>query len=147
MSERHHHAVVAIVTNAARSRFFVQQKDEDYRPFPLGYSLFGGAREPGEALERALVRELHEELGAAAQRLVDAGAKHVLDRELAAGFMLSLFEIVLEEPVLASLDEIAVLEGKRGVLLDRATLEQTPLIWGLDEVVLAYLEHHPHHPR
>lgn len=138
-----HHGVVALVTNAARTRFFLQQKDEHYRPFPLGYSLFGGAVEDGEELVEALARELREELGAAAQGLVEAGPVPVLTRRaMSEGFVLSLFEVVLDEHVLESLGEVAVLEGKRGVVLSRAALRSTPLIWGLEEVVLAYLERH-----
>ncbi len=138
-----HHGVVALVTNPERTRFFIQQKDEGYRPFPLGYSLFGGAVEAGEEPAQALARELREELGAAAQRLIDAGPELVFTtRALAAGFVLSLFEVVLEDRVLESLGEVVVLEGKRGVVLSRQQLRHTPLIWGLEEIVLAYLERH-----
>lgn len=136
-----HHGVVALVTNPARTRFFIQQKDEGYRPFPLGYSLFGGAIEPGESPEEALARELREELGAAAERLLAAEVTCVFTaRPLAAGFVVSLFEIVLEGDMLESLAEVPVLEGKRGVVLDREALGTTPLIWGLHAVVAAYLE-------
>jgi len=136
-----HHGVVALITIPERTLFLLQQKDEAYRPFPLGLSLFGGAVEPGEPPEAALVRELHEELGSAAAPLLAASPNLVFPRRtLHAGFVLSLYEIVLDPPALASLAEAPVLEGKRSVLLDREALGRTSLIWGLGEIVTAYLE-------
>jgi 8-oxo-dGTP pyrophosphatase MutT (NUDIX family) len=138
-----HHGVVAIVTNPTRTRFFVQQKDEQYRPFPLGYSLFGGAVEAAETPEQALARELREELGDAAPVLLDAGPRHVsTTRGPSAGLELSLFEIVVDARVLEPLADVPVLEGKRGVVLDREQLRDTPLIWDLDPIVAAYLQRH-----
>lgn len=136
-----HHAAVVVPTNPGRTRFFIQQKDEGYRPFPLGYSLFGGAVEAGEDAAQALARELREELGAAAERLLAAGPTCVLaERPLPAGFVVSLFEVVLADDALESLAEVPVLEGLRGVVLDREQLRRTPLVWGLGELVTAYLE-------
>lgn len=141
MADHEHHGVVALVTNPERTRFFIQQKDAGYRPFPRGYSLFGGAVEPGESPAEALARELREELGAAAERLLAAGPTCVLmERPLPTGFVVSLFEVVLEDAVLASLAAVAVLEGERGVVLGRDELRATPLVWGLHEVVVAYLD-------
>jgi 8-oxo-dGTP pyrophosphatase MutT (NUDIX family) len=135
------HGVVAIVTNPARTRFFIQQKDEHYRPRPLGYSLFGGAALDGEAPEASIARELREELGAAAELLLAAGPSCVfLRRALASGFVISLFEVVLDTAELESLASVPVFEGKRGVVLDRAALRATPLIAGLGELLEAYLQ-------
>lgn len=136
-----HHGVVALVTNPARTRFFIQQKDEGYRPFPLGYSLFGGAIEAGEEPEEALARELREELGEAAERLLAAEITAVFAAwPLATGFVVSLFEVVIDAERLEALAEVPVLEGKRGVVIDRVALGATPLVWGLHAVVAAYLE-------
>lgn len=140
-----HHGVVAVVTNPARTRFFIQQKDEGYRPFPLGYSLFGGAVEAGESLVEALARELREELGAEAERLLAAEPRCVLTkRPLAAGFVVSLFEVVVDGHVLESLAVVPVLEGRRGVVVSREELTTMPLIWGLGAVVDAYLDARDH---
>ena len=73
--------------------------------------------------------------------LLAAGPRCVLAaRPLAEGFVLSLYEIVLEALELESLAEVTVLEGRRGVVLDRERLASLPLVFGLHEAVAAYLE-------
>ena len=135
------HGVVALVTSRERTRFFIQQKDEGYRPFPLGYSLFGGAIEAGEQPAEALTRELREELGAAAERLLAAGATCVLEgRTLATGVKVSLFEIVIEAAEREALADVPVLEGLRGVVVEREVLRGMELVWGLHELVKVYLD-------
>lgn len=133
-----HRGVGLVVTNPARSHFFLQQKDEAYEPYPLGYSFFGGAIEPDEDLTTALHRELREELGQLAKSFIDAGPNHVLTMDLPAGFSFSLFEAVLPGS-LALLHGVEVLEGKRGVVVARTRVDQTPFIWGLEEVMRRYL--------
>ena len=133
-----HRGVGLVVTNPARSHFFLQQKDEDYEPHPLGYSFFGGAIEENEALDEALHRELREELGKLAETFIDAGPAHVLTMDL-DGFSFALFEVVLPSS-LALLHGVEVLEGKRGVVVARAELPTTPFIWGLESVMQRYLE-------
>ena len=144
MAPAEHHGVGALVTNAGRTRFFVQQKDATYPRFPLAYSVFGGAREVGERLEQALARELREELGDAAQRLLDADSVHVLTTRVspegAEDFDYSLFEIVVDDAQLDALAEVPVLEGERGAVVTRAELPRLPFVWGLEAVVEAYLD-------
>jgi len=134
-----HHGVVAIVTNPERSRFFIQRKDAEYRPSPRGYSLFGGAIEDGEDPAEAITRELAEELGPGAARLA-APAPVFIGRTMAAGFLLSLFEIVVDDDTLGALADAPVFEGECGVVLDREALLTTPLVSGLGAVVSEYLE-------
>jgi 8-oxo-dGTP pyrophosphatase MutT (NUDIX family) len=136
-----HHGVGVIVRNPAATRFYVQQKDAAYRPHPRGYSLFGGAVEPGEALEQALARELAEELGSTAQLLLAARPALVSTTRVGpTGFRFSLFEVVLDDSLLDNLAGAPVFEGERGVVVDRAQLRALPFVWGLEAVVLAYLE-------
>ncbi|MCA9650095.1 MAG: NUDIX domain-containing protein [Myxococcales bacterium] len=142
MTDRHH-GVVAIVTNPERTRFFVQRKDEHYRPHPRGYSLFGGAREAHEEPAQTLARELREELGAAAQGLLDAGPRHVLTiPALTPGTLVSLYEVVVDDRELDALGRATVYEGERGVVLERAELAGTPFVWGLGSLIATYLERH-----
>lgn len=124
MSSNHHHGVGALVTNASRSRFFVQQEDASHPRFPRGYGVFGRAREGGESPARALARELEEELGTAVATEVEP-----------AGFRDSLVEIVVADQHLASLATVSVLEGERGVVVERATLTDLAFIWGLEQVL------------
>jgi 8-oxo-dGTP pyrophosphatase MutT (NUDIX family) len=135
-----HHGVGALVTNPARTRFFLQQKDASYPRFPLAYSTFGGAREAGESPEAALARELGEELGEAlAAALIHAGPREVLTTTLAAGFRYTLFEIVIADERLEALAAVEVLEGERGAVVSRAQLTTLPFVWGLEAVIAAYL--------
>lgn len=133
-----HRGVGLVVTNPARTHFFLQQKDEAYEPHPLGYSFFGGAIEPDEDLSTALHRELREELGMLATTFIDAGPEHVLTMELPAGFSFSLFEVVLPSS-LGLLHGVEVLEGKRGAVIARTDLEHVSFIWGLEQVMQRYL--------
>lgn len=134
-----HRGVGLVVTNRARSAFFLQQKDEAYEPHPLGYSFFGGAIEAEEDPLQALERELHEELGSLATTLIDVGPKHVLTMEVPPhGFTFSLYEVVLPGS-LALLDGVEVLEGKRGAVIMRNALSEIDFIWGLSAVMNRYL--------
>ena len=128
------------MTESSRGRFFVQQKDASYPRFPLAYSMFGGARESGESPAQALARELGEELGPAAAGLLEAGPVHVLTTAVHPwGFRYSLFEIVVRGEQLEALAEVPVLEGERGRVVARAQLPKLPFVWGLEQVVRAYL--------
>ena len=146
MDEGEHHGVGALVTNPARTRFFVQQKDATYPRFPLAYSMFGGAREPGEGVSEAVARELREELGASAEALLQpaGGLAHVLTTRVeSGGFDYTLFEIVVADAQLDALAEVPVLEGERGAVVSRVELGALPFVWGLEAVVRAYLDARP----
>jgi 8-oxo-dGTP pyrophosphatase MutT (NUDIX family) len=135
-----HSGVGALVTNQARTRFFVQQKDTNYTPHPMGYSFFGGAVDAGESTDVAIVRELREELGDAAEALVVAGPTlQFVEVVGPAGFDFALYEVVLADEVLEGLANVPVHEGERGALVERAQLAQLPFIWGLEQVVARYL--------
>lgn len=137
-----HRGVGLIATNAARTRFLVQRKDESYPEFPQGYSLFGGACEPGESDEAALVRELYEELGDATARvLVDAGPREIGTFEVGERrFGFTLFETVVAEEMLDVLASLPVFEGERAEVVPRGELMGLAWVWGLGEVLAAYVE-------
>ncbi|GEM_PF-1737805 len=146
MSTRHR-GVGAVVTTAHRTLFFVQQKDARYPDYPLGYSFFGGAIDAHEEIGEALARELREELGAPASALIAAGPRHLLTTTIhperapqSGGFEFSLFEICIDQPTLEALALTPVLEGERGVLVDRGQLRALPFIWGLETVAFTYLD-------
>jgi 8-oxo-dGTP pyrophosphatase MutT (NUDIX family) len=137
-----HRGVGVIVTNPAGTRFLVQRKDASYPRFPRGYSLFGGAREPGESDAAALARELDEELGAAsAQVLVAAGPRELETFTLGdPGFAFVLFEAVVEDQLLDVLAARPVFEGECAQAVTRAELVALPWVWSLAQVVAAYLD-------
>ncbi|MEM6991147.1 MAG: NUDIX domain-containing protein [Myxococcota bacterium] len=147
MTERvgEHRGVGLLVTDAARQRFYVQQKDASYPNFPRAYSFFGGACEAGETVEAALARELREELG-------PKTADMLLEREpvalgsyvvTPAAFRFTLFETVVDHTTLERLAAAPVFEGERGAVVTRGELAALPFVWGLERVVAAYLRRLP----
>ncbi len=136
-----HRGVGVIVTNGARTRFVVQRKDATYPRYPRGCSLFGGAREPGETDEQALVRELFEALGdASAAAIVAAGLRHVADFELGPRrFGFAMFEAVLDDARLDLLAARPVYEGERAEIAERSGLAALPWVWTLGDAIAAYL--------
>ena len=136
-----HRAVGVIARDRAGTRFYLQQKDATYPIYPLAYSLFGGAREPGESAAEALARELGEELGDAAERLLAAGPTLVGEFRVGPrGFEFALFEVIVEDALLDQLAVTPVFEGERGAVVSREELRTLPFIWGLEVVVLGYVE-------
>jgi 8-oxo-dGTP pyrophosphatase MutT (NUDIX family) len=138
-----HHGVGIIVRNHAATRFYIQQKDAEYRLHPLAYSFFGGAVETGETPLDALARELAEELGAAAHPLL-AGRPTLVSENYVGPtrFHFSLFEVVVDDTVLDALAHTPVFEGERGAVVGREQLCSLPFIWDLEQVARAYLDHH-----
>lgn len=138
---KQHLGVGVIVRNRAGTRFYVQQKDAEYRPYPLAYSLFGGASEAGETPAQALARELVEELGDASEPVLAAGPSFVEEHRVGPRrFRFCLFEAVLDDAALDLLAEARVLEGERGCVVSREQLRSLPFVWGLEAVVCAYLD-------
>jgi 8-oxo-dGTP pyrophosphatase MutT (NUDIX family) len=145
-----HRGVGLIARNPTATRFFLQQKDAAYPRYPRGYSTFGGAIEPGEDPERALNRELGEELGPAAASMLGTPAlvreyrvtpvdPHP-DQHGQRKFRFWLFEAIVDDPILTQLAAIPVLEGERGVVVDGATLPALAWIWGLEQVIADYVD-------
>ncbi|PRQ09722.1 NUDIX domain-containing protein [Enhygromyxa salina] len=141
MTTTAHHGVGLIVSNHARTRFYVQQKDASYPHYPRAYSLFGGSCEPDEAPALALARELVEELEHAARALLAAGPCLVGQHTVGpTRFAYSLFEVAITDAQLEELGRAPVFEGERGAVVTRAQLRSLPFIWGLEVVIIAYLE-------
>jgi 8-oxo-dGTP pyrophosphatase MutT (NUDIX family) len=138
---RPHHGVGIIVRNRAGTRFYLQQKDATYRRFPLAYSFFGGAIEPGETPAQALARELDEELAEAAAPLLAAGPALVDEYRVGPlQHQLWLFELIVDDAMLDTLAVTPVLEGERGAVIERERLLDLKFVWGLELVVANYLE-------
>lgn len=138
----HHKGVGVIITNPQREVFYLQQKDDHY-PVPeyrLCYSFFGGAIEAGETSLDALKRELEEELHKDVAALVFSGAElvHRFDiRSHGKTYTFTLYEAVV--PEVLRIAEYHVLEGA-GVMKTRSEISRLPFIWGLEQVVTAYLQ-------
>jgi 8-oxo-dGTP pyrophosphatase MutT (NUDIX family) len=133
-----HRIAAVIATDAGRSRFLVQRKDESYR-YPLALALFGGAVEAGESDRQAIEREIVEELGIhSAMLLLDAGLDWVAEVDL--GYPFVLFEAVMRSGALDVVAERPVFEGKRAEIVARDLLLTDPS-WmpGLVEVLRVYL--------
>jgi len=141
-------SVGVVVCDRMRTRFLVQQKDATYPRFPLGYSFFGGALEPGESPGEGVERELREELLEPAASAVIASLREVaFEGTVEPGvdgvrpFHFTLFEAVLAPTELERLAALPVHEGLRGAVVDREELARLPFVWGLGAVVTSYLAH------
>lgn len=55
--------VCAIITRPSDGHILLHKRCRRVRLYPGRWAFFGGGVEPGESLEQALVRELHEETG------------------------------------------------------------------------------------
>ena len=92
--------------------------------------MFGGACEPGESDEAALVRAL-----------VDAGLRAIGRFEVGERrFAFALFETVVADEMLDVLASRPVFEGERAEVVTRGELVGMAWVWALGEVLAAYVE-------
>lgn len=136
-----HQGVGLIIGNKSKELFFVQKKDHNY---PIskwidGFSFWGGAVEESDASTyEALVRELQEELTTELDYPNIQFVREFLvksDRD----YTFYLFELLVDDEVLQNLNKQTVKEGHAD-LVTRADLLTQNWIWGLEQVIVAYLE-------
>lgn len=131
--ERRLAAAAILVT--ADGRYLLQLRDRD-RPiwFPGFWGLFGGALEPGETPEQALVRELDEELG-----LRIEAPRYFCEVSFDTGdpcgplWGRTVYEVVLDP---AGLDGLVLREGERMELFDRDAILREQMLTPYDALAL-----------
>jgi 8-oxo-dGTP pyrophosphatase MutT (NUDIX family) len=138
-----HHGVGVLFVDPLRGLYLLQQKDAHYLPCPYGFSLFGGAVEPGETPEQAAYREVGEELNPnLAAEAFRSAPSAVFAGELTEGGQ-SWHMTVLEQRVDSGFfDRLAsspVREGRGSVVVERSALRSLKWIWRLDRALEAYL--------
>ena len=140
-----HHGAGVLITNTERRLFLLQQKNEGYRPHPYGFSFFGGAVEGEEMPDEAAFREVCEELGADAGKLVCSEGNEGAT-EIFAGlihtktpFWLTIFEIALKSEDFEAIAKMEVQEGRTSVVVDRELLKNLKMIWGIEIALKDYL--------
>lgn len=135
-----HKGVGLIIGNASKELFFVQKKDKDYpvTKWVDGFSFWGGAVEENDPSPyEALIRELKEEL------TIDLDYPKI---QFVQEFLVKsdriytfyLFELLVDDKVLQTLNQQTVKEGHAD-LVTRADLLTQNWIWGLEQVIAAYL--------
>jgi ADP-ribose pyrophosphatase YjhB (NUDIX family) len=140
-----HRGVGVLVADPARGLYLLQQKDERYRPFPYGFSFFGGEIEPGETPEEAACREVGEELDPAfADALRRCTTAVVFTGELEgdgdhAAWHMTVLEWQVDSRLFDRLAAAPVREGRGSVVVDRPTLRSLRLIWGLERTLVPHL--------
>lgn len=141
MASTPHRGAGVLFTDPERAFFLLQQKDESYRPHPLGMSVFGGAIEPGESARKAVLRELGEELPAGLEALGQTPElRSVFSGELsAARYRFDLFEAVLPRDTLRMLTRAPLFEGKAALLVPRDAMLGQPWIYALGDAIEHYL--------
>ena len=140
-----HKGVGLLISNRTRTRFFIQQKDEQY-PYPVWRgccSYWGGAIEEDDANELAAVdRELEEEIPESLTILsklekINIGRFKVPTDN--STFWLTVFEVLVTDKQLDEIPKIKVLEG-RGVLFSREEALQQTWIWNTDFIFHDHLQ-------
>jgi 8-oxo-dGTP pyrophosphatase MutT (NUDIX family) len=126
---------VAALLVTEDGRYVLQQRDnKEGIFFPGGWGNFGGAIEPGETPEVALVRELHEELGIPVSRF-ELFCRLVLDfRYAGAGEVVRHFFTV---PVTArQVSSIVLGEGRSHGIFSGDEILEMPKVVPYDGIVL-----------
>jgi hypothetical protein len=146
MGAKKHHGVCVIITDERREFFYVQRKDEAYRPVEYrgAHSFFGGAMERGEDASQALRRELNEELMEPIAKMIFADASKYATLEAGRKgrtYDLEVFEAIMPLRSLEMMASQPVREGS-GLLMRRADLLKSKFVYGLDAVLSGYISKH-----
>lgn len=129
MGLRHVQSVSALLINPD-GKLLLQQRDN--RPslrFPGHWTTFGGAIERGETPERAMRRELHEEIGFAPEMIF---WKTVSLAQIMAGEQVILDIYVFVGHVDRPLEKIDVHEGQGAGFFDVSDLDGIPIAFGFE---------------
>lgn len=139
MGNKIHLGVGVIITNNKSDNFYFQQKDESYwiKRYRLKNCFFGGEINKETPL-KALERELHEELEKDVADLVYKNAKKLFSLDFINIFGQKwrhhIYESVLTENELNKIARLEVMEGKRGVLINKSKLNSDLFFietWGM----------------
>ena len=140
-----HHGAVVIITNADRTRFVVQEKDDSYTAHPNGISLFGGSLEREESPREAMGRELVEETHQTVCPAVTGALQELWTQEVPCGgiaYTLTVFESVVSESEITRIVAAPVGEGRCARELARTAFVDVDWVWGLEVVAQRYLAGH-----
>jgi len=138
-----HKGVGLIICNSAKTKFFIQQKDDLYpiEKWRNTFSFWGGAMEKSDISEKvALIREITEELFPP-EMVLQKNWKYVDNYNITgdANFIFSLFELKVNDAELIEISKINVKEGK-GKLMYLNEINTSTWIWNLEIAFHAYMK-------
>ena len=138
-----HHGAVVIITNADRSRFVVQEKDEGYEAHPNGLCLFGGSLDPGESPREAMERELTEETDETVWPVLVDTLRELWTTDVVCGdisYRLTVYDSVVSDSEISRIAAAPVKEGRSAQEVNEAQLPTIDWVWGLEAIAKRYLE-------